>query len=78
MKNKITEKKPTWIKVNSKDIKYTSLSYQDILDWAKDVPQGTKKEDIKFEFEIEEEWGYYDDVMINATMILYYKEKEGK
>lgn len=73
MKKKIPpiEPKKEWKTVADMDIKYESISFPVLLQWVMDnVPKGTKLEDIQISFEIDDSTGYYDDVIIEAHMIL--------
>lgn len=73
---KVTKiKEPKWKKVYSIDIKYETISLADLLETIKShVPDGTSYDDIKLEFDVQEERGYYDDVMITSEVHIKIKE----
>jgi hypothetical protein len=57
-----------------KDIKNTNINYVSMQEWIKEnVPEGTEDKNIKIEFEFNSRIWYYDETVIEADMILYYK-----
>lgn len=63
--------KEYWKVVATRDVKYEPFTLTDLLNWVgANVPTGTNKEDILFEIEVEQSFGYYDDIIIDATMEL--------
>lgn len=62
-------------RVAERDIKYSCMSLTELLEWAMhNVPKGTKMQDIQLDFETDSSTGYYDDIIIDAKMILSYWE----
>lgn len=75
--NKPKVKKPVWKTVHTMDVKYDSFSLKNFVEEIKQhVPEGTADEDIDLEFIVEEEHGYYDDVLITATMLVKVKTND--
>lgn len=67
---KISE--PVWeVVVSCDDIKYKYFSLAELHDWIKKyVPADTKEEDIRLEVIVDQSYGYYDEVIIDAKMEL--------
>lgn len=64
-------------KVAERDIRFDCMSLIDLLEWAMhSVPKGTKMQDIQLDFETDSSTGYYDDIIIDAKMILSYWEEK--
>jgi hypothetical protein len=72
-----TVKVPKWKTVaRNPDIKYVSISFSELKEWIKNcVPVGTPDEEIRLNFDISQDWGYYDDVVVESTMELQILEK---
>jgi hypothetical protein len=68
-----------WHRVASSDVKYESFTMDSFLEWVQShVPPNTLNEDIKFDFSVEEEKTYYDDIIITVEMNLYVRSEEWK
>ena len=61
-----------WKEVKSLDIKYSEYSLAEFIDLVKNaVPEGTKNDDIRLDFDAEESGvPYYDDVIIESTLTI--------
>lgn len=71
MKKNSKKVKRVWQAVASRDVRYGSITLVELHSWIKEnVPEGTEEEDIHLDFEIDTSYGYYDDVTIDATMVL--------
>lgn len=68
---------PQWKTVSTRtDIKYDTVSLSELKEWIKEsVPAGTPDEEIRLSFDIDDTRGYYDDVIIEASMELQVLEK---
>ncbi len=77
MKTKKPKVKPEkWKRLDTRDIKYDSFTLTEMLDWVKEkTPKGTSNDDIKFDFEVNYHTWYYDEIVIEAEMRLYVREK---
>lgn len=61
----------SWETMATKDIRYESISYLELMQWVmNNVPQGTDMKDIKFQFDVDYNQGYYDEFTIDAEMQL--------
>lgn len=62
---------PTWKTVATRQVKWESFTMAELKEWIKENAPGEISDDhIQFSFEINEEWGYYDDVTTEAVMSL--------
>lgn len=76
-KKKVTVKKPQWILVDTRDIKYEELTLTELLDWIKSkTPEGTSPDEVKVSFETDWRTWYYDDIIVEASMYLFYLKKD--
>lgn len=76
-KKKAAPKKPEWVLVDTRDIKYDELTLTELLAWIKDkTPEGTSPDEIKVSFEIDQSTWYYDETIVEATMQLLYLKKD--
>lgn len=73
-KKVIPIKTPPFTIIDEMDVKYTDISLENLLKWIKErVPEGTKDENIILEYDIDTEWGYYDDYIAIGKLILKVK-----
>lgn len=77
IKTAIVRTREVWKTAYTTDVKYDSISYSQLMQLVHDhVPPGTPLTDIKFEFDVGLEWGYYDDYTTEAKMSINYKTVE--
>ena len=69
IKIKLPEK--TWQTIATMDVKYTTLSYLELMQWITDnVPRGVSLTDVNVSFDVDEYTSYYDEVITEAKMSL--------
>lgn len=74
---RIVRTREVWKTVHTQDVKYGCLSYFTLQQIIHDnVPPGTPLEDIRFCFDVETSYGYYDDDTAECSMSVSYKTIE--
>jgi hypothetical protein len=68
---------PVWKFLVSESIKDDTWILSDLIAWIKEkVPEGTKEEDIRLDFSVDEEPTYYDEVIISSHMNISVKTND--
>jgi hypothetical protein len=74
-----SKNKPTWKKVATHNIKYGYYTLAEFLSMVKSgVPADTNDEDILLEIDVDYSHSYYDEIIIDAEMLVSIKATNEK